>query len=595
MSVLRIVGRAAAVWLFTATLACAAPAQTRAPKRVLLIHQNEEYSPASLEVQRGLLDRLRITMGPETEFFGEQLEATRFPEGQAAALSWVRARYAGRGIDVVIFLGSVPMEVLPGVPTVYAGHTPFKLPTDAASREGKVTVWFKVDVRKTISVARRLQPDAKKILVITGSGYADHILLKELRDQLKESELPVEYLADAGISDLKDRVSHLSRETIVLPISYTRDPKGNIYYTRDVVASLSQVAAAPLYSMADTTIGSGTVGGYVVNFEKMGAVIADVVLQTLDGKTQAEISVPPESAAAYIFDWRQLGRWGFSEGNLPSDSIVRFKTTSIWEQYRWRIIGTIALVVAQFFLILGLLILERKRARAEASLRDMTGRLLESQDDERRRIARDLHDGTGQHLSGMALGIGQVLADFPPGHERLRQLLQDSHLASRQALEEVRTVSYVLHPPILDGLGLAAALRWFFDGLQKRTSLKIHFAAPADLRSIAPEIERALFRIVQESINNVLRHSGASTVVVNLSNRGRMLWLEVRDNGAGLGPEQLIALDGTASLGVGIASMRERVHQLKGKFKISSIAGGTLVEVSLPIDQEQHVAHTVGR
>ncbi len=511
------------------------------------------------------------------------------------ALSWVQTRYAKRGIDVVIFLGSVPMDVLPGVPTVYAGHTPFKLPDDAARRKDKVTVWFKVDVRKTIAAARRLQPSAKKILVITGSGYADHILLRELRDQLQQSELPVEYLADASVDDLKDRVSHLSRDTIVLPISYTHDPKGNIYYTRDVVTLLSQKTAAPFYSMADTTIGSGTVGGYVVNFEKMGTVIADIVMQTLDGKTADQITVSPESDAEYMFDWRQMQRWGFSAKDLPGGGIVLFKTTSVREQYRWRIIGTIALVIAQFFLILGLLMLERKRAHAEASLRDMTGRLLESQDDERRRIARDLHDGTGQHLSGMALSIGQVLADFPPGHERLRQLLQDSHLASRQALEEVRTVSYVLHPPILDGLGLVAALRWYFDGLQKRTALKIRFDAPADLAPLSPEIERALFRIAQESINNVLRHSGASTVTVNLSNRGNAVALEVRDDGKGLRPGQLAALDGMASLGVGIAGMRERVRQLKGKFEISSIVTGTQVAVSLPMDQEQHVAHSAGR
>ncbi len=588
-------GRAAAAFLFALAVTATTLGQATAPKRILLIHQNEEYSPAALELQKGLLDRLRIALGPETEFFGEQLEATRLPENEAAALAWVRARYAGRGIDVVIFLGSVPVDVLPGVPTVYAGHTPFKLPADAASHKGKVTVWFKVDVRKTLSVARQLQPNARKILVIAGAGYADQILLEELRDQLKESELPVEFLADAGLQELKSRVHSLSRDTIVLPISYTRDPEGNIYYTRDVVAALSEVSTAPMYSMADTTIGAGTIGGYVVDFEKMGAVIANVVVKTLGGRTAGEISVSPESAAAYVFDWRQLRHWGFSEKDLPPGSLLLFRTTSVWEQYRWRILGMIALVMAQFFLILGLLVLQRKRARAEAALRDMTGLLLESQDDERRRIARDLHDGTGQHLSGMALGIGQVLADFPPGHERLRQLLQDSHVASRQALEEVRTVSYVLHPPILDGLGLVAALRWYFDGLQKRTPLRVHFEAAADLGSLSPEIERALFRIAQESINNALRHSGASTVTVKLANRGRMVLLEIRDNGAGLRPEQLIALDGAASLGVGIAGMRERVRQLKGTFKISSIAGGTQVEVSVPIDQEQYVAHSVGR
>ncbi len=584
----------AVVWLIVALIHLAS-AQPLPPKRILLVFQNEEYSPATLELQKGILDRLRIKLGQDTEFFGEQLEATRFPESQDQALSWVRTRYAGRGIDVVIFVGSVPVDILPGVPTVYAGHTPFKLPANIPNPANKVTVWFKVDVTKTISVARLLQPKARKILVIAGSGYGDHILLGEIQDQLKESDLPVEYLADASVDDLLRRVSLLPRDTIVLPVSYTRDLKGNIYYTRDVVASLSHASPAPIYAMADTNVGSGAVGGYVVDFERMGSVIADIVLQTLGGRTAAQISVPAESAAAYTFDSRQLKRWGFSESDLPIGSSVLFKTTSVWEQYRWRIVGTIALVVAQFFLILGLLILQRKHARAEAALRDMTGQLLESQDDERRRIARDLHDGTGQHLSGMALSIGQVLADFPPGHERLRQLLQDSHLASRQALEEVRTVSYVLHPPILDGLGLTAALRWYFDGLQKRTALKVYFDEPTDFASLSSEVERALFRIMQESINNVLRHSGATTVIVTLGNRRKTVVLQIHDNGTGMSPEQLAQMHGVASLGVGIAGMRERVRQLNGTFRINSTANGTQVFVSLPIDQEQHVAHSVGR
>jgi hypothetical protein len=282
----RVVG---VVWLMVALFSLAL-AQPLPPKRILLVFQNEEYSPASLELQKGILDRLRTKLGQDTEFFGEQLEATRFPESQGQALSWVRTRYAGRGIDVVIFVGSIPVDILPGVPTVYAGHTRFKLPADISNPANKVTVWFKVDVRKTVSAARLLQPNAKRVLVIAGSGYGDHILLGEIRDQLKESDLPVEYLADASPDDLLRRVSHLPRDTIVLPVSYTRDLNGNIYYTRDVVSSLSHVSNAPIYAMADTNVGSGAVGGYVVDFERMGAVVADIVLQTLAGNTEAQIT-----------------------------------------------------------------------------------------------------------------------------------------------------------------------------------------------------------------------------------------------------------------------------------------------------------------
>src|SRR5262249_40043458 len=152
----------------------------------------------------------------------------------------------------------------------------------------------------------------------------------------------------------------------------------------------------------------------------------------------------------------------------------------------------------------------------------------------RRRIARDLHDGTGQHLSGIALSLGQVLADFPPAYARLRQLLQDSHVASRQALNEVRAVSYALHPPILDGLRLVPALQWYLDGLRKRTDFSIDFEAPTDIVEAARDAERVLFRIVQESITNGIRHSGGTAIKVQLSNRTRGIALEIEDNGHGM-------------------------------------------------------------
>jgi signal transduction histidine kinase len=581
--------------LITVAFPSVANAAAAAPKRVLLVYDSEVYSPAALEEQQGILNRLRSELGQDTEFFCEQLEANRFPESQYQSLLWVRTRYAAHGIDVVIFVGDDIKDILPGVPTVYARFAPLELPPESSNLQDKVTIRFRVDFKKTILAAHRLQPKAKNVLVIVGSGYGDRVLLEEVRDQLEDLELPVQYLTDATVDEVEYRVAHLPRDTIVFPVSYTRDVKGNIYHTPDVVASLSRVSAAPIYSAADTAIGSGAVGGYVVSFERVGAVVADVVLQTLGGKTTAQISVPPESTEAYIFDWRELKRWGVAERDLPPGSVVEFKVPTAWEQYRWRIVGIIALLLVQSFLIIGLLINRNHRKKAEASLRDMTGRLLESQDDERRRIARDLHDGTGQHLSGMALTIGQVLADFPPGHDRLRQLLQDSHRASRQALDEVRTVSYVLHPPILDGLGLVAALRWYLDGLQKRTDLSINFEAPAEISQLAPETERALFRIVQESVTNVLRHSGGSVLRVGLSNHGKAVTLEIADNGHGMSSEQLADLEDAATLGVGIAGMRERVRQLGGSFAIKSGATGTRVIVSVPAHEERHAAHSVGR
>jgi signal transduction histidine kinase len=142
----------------------------------------------------------------------------------------------------------------------------------------------------------------------------------------------------------------------------------------------------------------------------------------------------------------------------------------------------------------------------------------------------------------------------------------------------------------LDGLGLVPALRWYLDGLQKRSSFALRFEAPAEVTDVSPDGERALFRILQESINNVIRHSGGTAINVTLSSSGNKVTLAIDDDGHGLSAEELEHVEGAASLGVGIAGMRERVRQLDGTIRISSSPRGTRVFVSLPRKEERHAA-----
>jgi signal transduction histidine kinase len=481
------------------------------------------------------------------------------------------------------------------VPVVQVDNDMIGRVTGNAYSGNSVHVSSDTDARKTVDAARRLQPRARKVLLISGTSVTDRIDVEWFRKRLSgEPNLDIEVINNLSIPDLISLVSRLPRDVIVLTVSYFRDPEGNSYIPRDVLTQLAYASSAPVYAVSDTLIGRGFVGGHVTNWARTGELAADAAAQILGGKSPSEVVLKSPGSGVYMFDWRQLKRWGFSESDLPPGSVVKYRIPTAWEQYRWRIIGIGVLVIAQSLLIISLLIQRYRRRHAEESLRDMAGKLLQSQDDERRRIARDLHDGTGQHLSGIALSLGQVLADFPPGYGRLRQLLQDSHVASRQALNEVRAVSYALHPPILDGLRLVPALQWYLDGLQKRTSFSIDFEATADIVEAAPDAERALFRIVQESITNGLRHSGGSAIKVKLSNRARGIALEIEDNGHGIKTGELERVEGATSLGVGIAGMRERVRQLHGTFEISSSPQGTRVLVFLPIREKKYAAHSVG-
>ncbi len=217
----------------------------------------------------------------------------------------------------------------------------------------------------------------------------------------------------------------------------------------------------------------------------------------------------------------------------------------------------------------------------ESSLRELTGRLHRIRDDERRRMARELHDSVGQELAGMKMLLSVALRE--PGQEEARnKRIEEAVGLCDKAIVEVRTMSYLLHPPLLDEMGLHAALRWYITGLNERsevvTSLEIQ---GLDSERLDADTETALFRIVQESLTNVYKHSGSLTARVSLQRLESEVLLQIEDFGRGIQPT---ALRGQGKLsGVGLPGMNERVRQLGGTIHIDSNSKGTLVSVRLPV------------
>jgi signal transduction histidine kinase len=210
-----------------------------------------------------------------------------------------------------------------------------------------------------------------------------------------------------------------------------------------------------------------------------------------------------------------------------------------------------------------------------ADLKALSGRMLTLQDEERRRLARDLHDGLGQELTAAKIIVDGIRAPDAKG-----QAAEASTLING-ALQQVRTISHLLHPPLLEELGLVAALRWYIDGLSKRsginTSLEIQ---PPHLPRFTPELENAVYRVVQEALTNVFRHSGAREARVELAQTNGHLTISVRDDGKGV-PKRLTEFK-PGSVGVGIGGMRQRVSELGGKLKLENTNPGTLVQVVIP-------------
>jgi signal transduction histidine kinase len=225
------------------------------------------------------------------------------------------------------------------------------------------------------------------------------------------------------------------------------------------------------------------------------------------------------------------------------------------------------------------------RKQTEEALREVSGRLLQSQNIERRRIARELHDSTAQSL--VALGMNLSIVDKAAGRlsKAARKKLTDSIELTRQSCREVRTLSYLLHPPAIEEGDLWSAVRWYTQGFANRSGIRVDLTLPKAQRAgrLPTEVETTLFRIVQESLANIHRHSGSRRARIRIAKNRSRVTLLVRDEGRGM-RKAVGRESGTPVLmGVGIAGMRERVRQLGGEIVIDSSGRGTEVKVMLPL------------
>jgi len=226
----------------------------------------------------------------------------------------------------------------------------------------------------------------------------------------------------------------------------------------------------------------------------------------------------------------------------------------------------------------------------EESLRQLSARLLKLQDEERRHIARDLHDITGQKLAAQSMALAKVLRKAAGLDQESQRLLVECVTLSNQVSDEIRTLSYLLHPPLLDELGLSSAVRWYAEGYERRTGIKVEVKIPLDFGRLSPDVEVALFRVMQESLSNVQRYSESPRAYVRLKRLSSdEIQVQIGDFGKGMHPATLNTSTHTAApLGVGIQGMRERMRQLGGKLEITSrLKHGTLVTATLPMVHPQ--------
>lgn len=320
--------------------------------------------------------------------------------------------------------------------------------------------------------------------------------------------------------------------------------------------------------------------------QRLGLLRESVELAKSKSGDTAQQEKLTETGAALTLQIRAILDQAEKEERL----LHRQRQTISDKTYAWtRIVLTAAFVAAMLIIsasFLRLLTELRERQQVEQVVRQLSGRLLKVQDDERRRIARELHDSLGQLLTSLKMNLDHLVS-HPPKAEVQEEIIETCIQVVQQSLDETRTLSYLLHPPLLDEFGFASAAKWYIDGFAKRSRINVKLEIARDFGRMPEQIELVLFRVLQESLTNIHRHSGSSTAEIKVERAPGTVTLIAADHGRGMSPEVLETFRKTrGGVGVGLAGMCERLDEIGGKLEIRSQGRGTVLIASIPLPGE---------
>jgi PAS domain S-box-containing protein len=370
--------------VFSSSLLASRAGQLKPIRRVLILHELGISSPSVSRIDEEI--RAALENSPfQVEIFREYLETTLFPEPgtQQEILEWYIHKYQDRLPDVVITDGPDSLRFAASHEKLFA-HTPVVFgglsgvqPANLNLDSNFTGVWDTVQPAKILAIALRLDPGTKHVVVVGGRDAFDLELEAWFRDSLRryEAKLDFTYLTDLPMQQLLDRVGHLQANSIILLTHFGRDAAGTPFIgASQADPMIVHAANAPVFSPTDMDLGHGEVGGYVDSFSLQGKLMGDMAVRILKGEKPKDIPIA-RGADIYMFDWRALKRWRMNENYLPVGSIVLNRESTVWESYKWYIVGGISLIALETLLISGLLWQRARRRQTNRALEKRTTEL----------------------------------------------------------------------------------------------------------------------------------------------------------------------------------------------------------------------------
>jgi PAS domain S-box-containing protein len=365
------------LFLLTSQSATAASQNAR---HVLLIYADEKDLPMNLIVDGRLRSCFREKLGDGVVLFSEYLDISRFPDGRfpRKQLEFLHERYSAHGLDLIVVIDHPALDQVqlhrdwffPATPVVFCCVTEAEYKARKIA-PGVTGIPAALNYMPTLELALKLHPGTRRVVVIAGATKYDAETVADVRRDFRPFEDRVEfrYLVGLPMADLRQEVSRLSGGTIIIYLSIAQDGAGTFFHPREALVQVSQVASVPIYGYYDSYLGHGIVGGFLASFEIEATNATRLGLRILAGEKPDGLPPHEATSCAYMFDWRQLGRWGIDEADLPPGSVVRFRDPSFWDVYKWHVIIVLSLCALQAALIVGLLVQRASRRGTEEKIR----------------------------------------------------------------------------------------------------------------------------------------------------------------------------------------------------------------------------------
>lgn len=570
------------LWLSAASCAWAG-----GPKRVLILEPyGREIAPFST-LAATFRETLARELGEPVDFHDVSLEMARAaqPESQAAVVEFLQRILETEAADLVVTIGGPAAQfavthcrdLLGDRPVLMVGGDRRLLPAGFPCTNTTLITQHVV-LEGMVEDILQVSPSTKHIAVVFGNTALERFWAGECRREFQVFTNRVEFIWLDGLSleHVEARCAALPPGSFILYSLFIVDATGIPFEHNQALRRLRETANAPIFAFFASQLGLGGIGGRLYDDHEIGLQGAFIAARILRGEHPGAIPPLFLGAKAPVFDWRELNRWGIPESALPPGSTVVYRPPALWQTHRWQLLTAGGIMVALAAGLAALLAERGRRREAEDSMRALSGRLIQAQEEERARLARELHDDITQRLARLAIdtGLAERQGIGQQGSGKMRGVREELVRLS----EDVHGLSYRLHPSLLKDLGLAEALKAECERVSRGGTCPATITIRDVPGPVPNDAALCLFRVAQESLSNAARHARARSVEVALQGLDGGLQLTVRDDGIGFDP----ALPRDRA-GLGLASMRERVRLLGGRLEIASTPGkGTAITAWLP-------------